>query len=141
MNWLKRGCYWAALGLFLFPILAMVFEFPLAFQVYGDGNQLHSASNELRQFVLANYWLPACWLASGLLLIGTGIERRTITLAFGGGLLLLFPFIHYGVARLSASLLSGCDDCQVFGTPELLVNIIIVTLGALALQRRRRPAA
>ncbi|WP_028108386.1 hypothetical protein [Ferrimonas futtsuensis] len=138
MNWLKRTCFGAALGLFLFPFLAMVFEFPLMFQVYNEGHHLHSASNELRQFVLANYWLPACWLASGLLLIGTGMERRTLTLAFGAGLLLLFPLIHYGIARLSALLLSSCDDCQVFGAPELVVNLLIVTFGALALQRWRR---
>ncbi|WP_417348687.1 hypothetical protein [Ferrimonas sp.] len=141
MNWLKRGCYWAALGLILFPFLALLFEFPLAFQVYDDVGHRHGASSELKQFVLANYWLPSCWLASGLLLIGAGIERRTLPMAFGGGLLLLFPLIHYGVARLSASLLSSCDDCRVFGPSELVVNIIIVMLGALVLQRWRNPSA
>lgn len=138
MKLLKRGCYWAALGLILFPILAQLFELPLAFHVYNEGTNLNTASNELKHFVLANYWLPSCWLASGVLLIGTGIEHRTLSLAIGGGLLLLFPVIHYGVARLSALLLSSCEDCQVFGTPETVVNIIIVTLGMLAVQRWRR---
>ncbi|TKB50352.1 hypothetical protein FCL40_04150 [Ferrimonas sediminicola] len=142
MNWLKRCCYWAALGLFLYPLIAHLFELPLAFQVYDEAGRYHGASNELRHFVLANNWLPSCWLASGFLLIAAGVDRRGQAVAIGAGLLLLFPLVHYGVAKLSAELLGACGDCRFFGTVELVVDAIIVTLGTLILLlwRRSRPA-
>ncbi|SDJ72811.1 hypothetical protein SAMN04488540_11281 [Ferrimonas sediminum] len=122
-----------ALAVFLFPLFALVMDLPLVFETHNRGTEIITASNELQHFALISYWLPASWLSAALLLIAYGLDQGTGLLRVGALLLVGFPLVHYGIARLIAELTVACGECVVLSYWELAFDGLCLVTGIITL--------